>query len=934
MNTSQPLFPEEKARQAQVECLGQTFLSDEARRQHFLGLLRVKLADPAFRRSEGFPVASDEDILALSDPPYFTACPNPFIAEFIERYGSEYDPADPYRKEPFTADVSEGKNDPIYNAHSYHTKVPHKAIMRYVLHYTRPGDVVLDGFCGTGMTGVAALLCGDRAEVQSLGYRVDEDGQIFSKESDGDETKWMPFSKLGVRRTILNDLSPAATFISSCYNAPLNLEEIEAESGEILVAAQAECDWMYETQHSDGKRKGKINYTVWSDVFSCPECAGEVVFWNVAVDQDGGQVRDEFTCPHCSADLSKRNMERAWTTKYDSAISTTVTQAKQVPVLINYSVNGKRFEKSPDAHDLGLIERIELTDIPHYFPTNAIGIGDKTGEPLRIGLTHVHHLFTRRNLAVFSALYARTRSPVTRLALLGGYTVGLKTARFLPLRWIQKDTGPMKPHTAGTLYLPSISGEQNWFNIFKSRILASKRGLVTSGPSARNVIATGSAFELHACDSQVDYIFLDPPFGSNLMYSELNLFFEAWLKVLTNTKSEAIESKAQGKSLGDYRQLMTQCFKEAFRVLKPGRWMTVEFSNTQAAVWNAIQTALQEAGFVVANVAALDKKQGSFNSVNNKTSVKQDLVISAYKPNGGLEDRFVKSGGNEESAWDFVRTHLKYLPSTKLKEGQLEFISERDPRIIFDRMVAFFVRHEFQVPLSSQEFQAGLSQRFAERDGMVFLPEQVTEYDRKRMQTASAPQMELFISDERSAIDWLTDFLRRKPSTYQELHPEFIKQLGAGWKKHEAKPELSELLEDNFLRYDPKVKDGQDVPSQIHSHLSSNWASLRNLEKSDPRLKAAAADRWFVPDPTKAQELEKVREKSLLKEFETYKAHTGRKLKEFRLEVMRTGFKTCWGNRDYATIIAVAKKVPDDVLQEDEKLLLWYDQALTRMEEA
>lgn len=337
---------------------------------------------------------------------------------------------------------------------------------------------------------------------------------------------------------------------------------------------------------------------------------------------------------------------------------------------------------------------------------------------------------------------------------------------------------------------------------------------------------------------------------------------------------------------------------------------------------------------MVANVSALDKKQGSFNAVTNATSVKQDLVISAYKPNGGLEDRFVQAAGNEDSSWDFVRTHLKYLPTVKLKEGQLEFIAERDPRIIFDRMVAFFIRHNFPVPLSSQEFQYGLSQRFSERDGMVFLPDQVAEYDRKRMQTASAPQMELFISDERSAIDWLTDFLRKKPSTYQELHPEFIKQLGAGWKKHEAKPELSELLEGNFLRYDQKSKESQDVPAQIHSYLSSNWATLRNLDKSDARLKTAAADRWFVPDPTKAQELEKVREKSLLKEFETYKAHTGRKLKEFRLEVMRTGFKTSWGNRDYATIIAVAKKVPDEVLQEDEKLLLWYDQALTRMEEA
>ena len=104
--------------------------------------------------------------------------------------------------------------------------------------------------------------------------------------------------------------------------------------------------------------------------------------------------------------------------------------------------------------------------------------------------------------------------------------------------------------------------------------------------------------------------------------------------------------------------------------------------------------------------------------------------------------------------------------------------------------------------MSTQEFQAGLSQRFIERDGMVFLPDQVTEYDKKRMQVAIAPQMEMFVSDERSAIDWLTDFLKRRPSTYQEVSPEFMGQLGAGWKKHEAKPELSALLEDNFLKYD------------------------------------------------------------------------------------------------------------------------------------
>jgi hypothetical protein len=87
-----------------------------------------------------------------------------------------------------------------------------------------------------------------------------------------------------------------------------------------------------------------------------------------------------------------------------------------------------------------------------------------------------------------------------------------------------------------------------------------------------------------------------------------------------------------------------------------------------------------------------------------------------------------------------------------------------------------------------------------------------------------------------------------------------------------------------------------------------------------------------VPDPNKAQDLEKKREKALLKEFEQYPQHSGRKLKEFRLEVLRAGFKDAWSRKDYQTIIKVAQKIPDEALQEDEKLLLWYDQALTRME--
>ncbi len=190
-----------------VECLGIRFENEAARRTHFLEILKEKLKDTQFRGLPGFPIGADEDILRLSDPPYYTACPNPFLQDFVRQYGKEYDLQTKYSREPFAADVSEGKNDPIYNAHSYHTKVPHKAIMRYVLHYTAPGDLVFDGFCGTGMAGVAAGLCGDRSAITELGYAVTPDGKVLDVNQD-------VFSRLGARIPILNDLSPAATLIA------------------------------------------------------------------------------------------------------------------------------------------------------------------------------------------------------------------------------------------------------------------------------------------------------------------------------------------------------------------------------------------------------------------------------------------------------------------------------------------------------------------------------------------------------------------------------------------------------------------------------------------------------------------------------------------------------------------------------------------------
>ena len=912
-----------------VECLGMTFPSEETRRDHFLNLLAEKLKDPAFRGQEGFPKGTDEAILAMSDPPYYTACPNPWLTDFVRTYGKAYLPNEKRTEEPLVADVSEGKNDPIYNAHSYHTKVPHKAIMRYILHYTQPGDFVLDSFCGTGMTGVAAQLCGNRRVVESLGFRVDKDGAIFEPDIVDGHKEWKLVSSLGPRTAVLNELSPAASFIASNYNKPVDAILFEREAQKIVDAVNKEVGWMYETRHGSGTSKGVINFILWSDVFICPECAGEVVFWEAAADKEAGKVADEFACPSCSARLVKRGLERAWSNSIDPSTKSNHRQAKQVPVLMNYTFGGKRYEKQPDEEDLRTFAKVMESDIDDWYPSDRMPEGGETRRNDPIGVTHTHHFYTRRNLISLSkfrkAIFSHSDQKVKGalgLWFTSSHVWATRLNRLLASNYFNSGGGVIGQTLQGTLYISSLSIETNCIERFRLRI--SSVPYTASGGHA--LVSTGTAGNLSLPENSVDYIFIDPPFGANIMYSELNSLWEAWLQVRTDDSLEAIESSAQKKTKNDYRLLMLSGFQEAYRVLKPGRWMTVEFSNTKASIWNIIQTALQEAGFIVANVSALEKSHKGYRAVTTTTAVKQDLVISAYKPNGGLEERFQKRGGTEESVWDFARTHLTYLPKVKVVDGELEFISEREPRIIFDRMIAWFLRHNALVPISSIEFQEGLRQRFDERDGMIFLPEQVSEYDRSRAKVAHAPQMEMFVSDERSAIDWLMDFLRRRPSTYQELQPEFLAQLGAGWKKHEMRPELMALLESNFLQYEGTA----EVPSQIHTYLSSNFHDLRNLEKTDPRLKAKAKDRWFVPDPNKAQDLEKKREKVLLKEFEEYRNTPGRKLKEFRLEVLRAGFKAAWANKDYQTIVSIANKVPEDALQEDEKLLFWYDSALTR----
>jgi hypothetical protein len=449
-----------------------------------------------------------------------------------------------------------------------------------------------------------------------------------------------------------------------------------------------------------------------------------VVFFDAAVDREAGRVRGPFRCPECGAAIRKREAERAVVDRHDPLLGREVRQAKTVPVLVRYRYGGKCHEKRPDPFDLALILETERMPPQDFVPTAPLPPGMKTPEPIALGITHVHHFYTARNLRTLAAWFAGARETGGAIGrrLLMAFTGVAQGASHLN-RHVPRPTSFPFYLLAGTLYVGSLRQENCPLRDLTSKALLRLTKLRTGNAegSPQCMISTQSATDLRQVpDASIDYVFVDPPFGGNLQYSELNYLWEAWLGAFTETGPEAVESSAQGKSKAAYGELMARCFAEFRRVLRPGRWMTVEFHNSSRRTWDQLHGAIRAAGFVIADVRTLDKREGTFNQIAGGASVKQDLVISAYRSAEAPDAPGPLIAGTEESAWDFVARRLAGLPS--IEASSPEQASERSAHLLFDRMVAHHLCGGMQVPLSAAEFYAGLAERFPATDGLHALP--------------------------------------------------------------------------------------------------------------------------------------------------------------------------------------------------------------------
>lgn len=462
--------------------------------------------------------------------------------------------------------IGVSKASTIYRAHSYHTKVPPAAITPFIEAFTEPGDLVSDPFCGSGMTGVAALGLG--------------------------------------RNALLSDLSPAAVHIARNYTAPCDPAEFRRALARVEKEVAATMRWLYVPVGSEDEQ---IEYTVWSDVFACAECASEVAYWDAVHTAD---IKAPI-CPECGAPFEKGSL--AW--------------VGEKPVQTHVSAKGRRMSAHPTSlQELALIEEIEGTSIPYWTPSLAFG---RDREMWRLahgvmGISDAAGFYSTRNLHALAALrhaIVQVASGRVREALLFAFTACVNRAS-KRYQWnAKRPTNVM----TGTMYVSSLRYEWNVLSLFRRKA----RDVLRFYEAREENAATAQVFQSSATDlgsipdGAVDMVFMDPPFGSNIFYADSSLLWDAWLGAETDQTNEIVVNRkrsrvAGGKDLELYGDLMAEALAESARVLRRGGRGVLAFSNTNDQVWTELQDAISDAGLETRSVHVLDKGQPSIKGVKGQ----------------------------------------------------------------------------------------------------------------------------------------------------------------------------------------------------------------------------------------------------------------------------------------------------------------------------
>ncbi len=504
---------------------------------------------------------------------------------------------------PFTSlpDVVHApRTDAVYNCHGYLTKVPVQAVVPFIEAFTGPGDLVIDMFAGSGMTGLAAA---------SLG-----------------------------RRCALSDISVLGQHIGTGYLTHAPRGEVVETARRVIEHARARIGDLYATTRVEDGAGVEMIRTIWSFIYECPSCREPLTYFEFL--DEGG--RAGTACPKCAHPFERKR----WRHTSDMAVRVVVP-----------GTQGRQVEQPVQVDDLARIARAgkdrRLERVPSATIHSDREMFGRSGLR-RSGITETRQFFSDRNAIALLELWkaiADVRREDVRAKLRFAFTAALTRAS-RRYQW-----GPKRPLNAQnqTYYVAPVYFEWNVFELFERKVEAALRSdevLFEAAPLFLSHITKSVSYDVasanalrHLDDDSVDFVFTDPPFGSNIFYSDMSLFHEAWLGSFTEDAHEAVvhtSGPRKKDSARRYEDLLRGAFREAFRVLKPGRFMSVVFGNSNGYVWALLQRCLRDSGFSnPLHVAILDKGQRSVKGLNSGSEgvVTVDLVLSVQKPEGRVVDR-------------------------------------------------------------------------------------------------------------------------------------------------------------------------------------------------------------------------------------------------------------------------------------------------------
>ncbi|HTS16658.1 MAG TPA: hypothetical protein VMP11_03715 [Verrucomicrobiae bacterium] len=618
-----------------------------------------------------------------AQPVPFVPGPNPELPKFIADHSTPYDPkTDKYDVPAFDRDIVVDKAaEPkaIYDMHTYWSKKHWAAIRQYIRHYLPKRfypdgqGLVADPFCGSGMTGVAALM----------------------------ENK----------PCVLIDASPAAAFIAHHYVHPVDpdlLEEayqkmlaeeyddtlrakLKKIAGRDIGNLQEELDWLYETKCDRCEGKASIEYIVYSQTFQCPNC-GEIValfdcptvdveyVWTSARGKTKTESKKRTVCPDCFT--RSRNRGRP-----EFVISTREKRHGEKPVMVAYACEngcrpkrefrtwndtGKRKRRYFEDVDLDRIKQLSKVEIPHEYPKRKMmDVEDDSkpwGDNWRPGrnFRSIAELYTHRNFWALAAIQAAAK----RLPSTAGYLSGVTTAICLNASRMYRYRPSGKGGLAmGTYYVPQVLQVMSVPSQYADKIpdfLKAHKALLESLATEQTVISQERNTVLTQVKPEsVDFIFTDPPYAEKIQYGELNFVWEAWLGFDGSwRKNEIIVKAAKVDPEGNYtldkwEERLRDSFRACYRALKPGRWMSVCYHDTAEGSWRRVQDALGDIGFEMHSVTVLDPLQKSANQLTAEKVVKSDLVLNCRKPKSGQLEMTMRAGEIPAPIKDRVRSILE-----------------------------------------------------------------------------------------------------------------------------------------------------------------------------------------------------------------------------------------------------------------------------------